>query len=148
VSRLQQFFILLQRSFEDGLKDRKKFVAGMLLKLTIGLIVGICWLDQAGDTQDSIFPTQGAIFVCIFSSVMDTMLPMVMQVRNASYAVAEALTSVSVPLGEDANSQRISQWNILTPKSVLRAPDHKHCVQLVFRDLFGNSRLLPGWLED
>jgi hypothetical protein len=41
-------------------KDRDKFLAGLMLKLSVGVLVGVVWLNQAKDkTQASIFPTTG-----------------------------------------------------------------------------------------
>ncbi|GMI44070.1 hypothetical protein TrCOL_g2872 [Triparma columacea] len=84
VSRLRQFWVLFHRFCVDYVKDKTKFIGGAGLKVTVGVMIGVVWLNQAkpdGDgkhTQDSIFPTQGALFVCLFSSVMDTLFPTVM----------------------------------------------------------------------
>ncbi len=84
VSKVAQFWVLLQRFVRDYTKDRSKFIGGAALKLTVGVMVGVVWLDQAKPdddgfyTQDSVFPVQGALFVCCFSSVMDTLFPTVM----------------------------------------------------------------------
>jgi ABC-type multidrug transport system ATPase subunit len=84
VSRIRQFVVLFHRFCVDYMKDKSKFIGGGLLKATVGIIIGVVWLNQARPddnglyTQDSIFPTQGALFVCLFSSVMDTLFPTVM----------------------------------------------------------------------
>ena len=60
VSKFYQTFVLLRRCFVDSLKDRDKFLGGLSLKLCVGLLVGIIWLNQSAQfTQKSIFPTTG-----------------------------------------------------------------------------------------
>ena len=50
----------------DAVKDTSKFVQSLLLKLTVGVMVGLVWLGQAGDKNEDIFTTEGAMFVCCF----------------------------------------------------------------------------------
>jgi len=50
-----------------------------LLKCFAGTLVGVVWFRQAGATQASIFPVQGAIFVAVFNSTMDTVLTTAME---------------------------------------------------------------------
>jgi len=84
VSRLKQFVVLFHRFCIDYMKDRSKFVGGAALKMTVGVMIGVVWLNQSRPDsegkykQDSIFPTQGALFCVLFSSVMDTLFPTVM----------------------------------------------------------------------
>jgi len=79
VSKLHQTLVLLERCFVDALKDKDKFLGGLLLKSCIGLLVGVVWLNQSAEfTQSSIFPTTGALFVSTTSSVLDTLFATVM----------------------------------------------------------------------
>lgn len=60
VSRVNQTVVLLRRCFVDALKDKDKFLGGLILKLCVGLLVGIIWNGQSAKfTQESIFPTTG-----------------------------------------------------------------------------------------
>lgn len=60
VSRVNQTMVLLRRCFVDALKDKDKFLGGLMLKLCVGLLVGIIWNGQSSTfTQESIFPTTG-----------------------------------------------------------------------------------------
>lgn len=43
-----------------SVKDREKFWNGLILKLAVGVVVGVVWLNQAGTTNASIFPVTGA----------------------------------------------------------------------------------------
>lgn len=45
-----------------SVKDREKFWNGLILKLAVGVVVGVVWLNQAGTTNSSIFPVTGASF--------------------------------------------------------------------------------------
>jgi len=98
IGRWDQFWVLLDRTFKDYFKDRSKFFGGLVLKLSVGILVGVSWYGQAGDTNSDIFPTTGALFLCVTSSVMDTLFATVMafpqilaiikrEYRNSSYSL-------------------------------------------------------------
>jgi len=78
-SRWTQFGVLLERFFVDTFKDPDKFWAGLLLKSTVGILQGLVWMNQAGTTQDSIFPVTGVLFAATMSCVMDTLFATVMR---------------------------------------------------------------------
>ena len=83
VSKFYQTWVLLERCFVDALKDKDKFLGGLILKSCVGLLVGIVWLNQSAEfTQSSIFPTTGALFVSTTSSVLDTLFNTVMVSDN------------------------------------------------------------------
>ena len=81
ISRWRQWAILGERFAVDYASDRSKMIGGAVLKFLIGVVVGVCWLNQARPDDDNlysstqIFPIQGALFVCCFSGVMDTLFP-------------------------------------------------------------------------
>ena len=63
-----QFWVLLQRFFLDAFKDKEKAVAGMGLKLTTGILVGIVWLRQAGEKTNGKADECTCTFLISFSS--------------------------------------------------------------------------------
>ncbi len=82
VGYLQQFFILFQRFAVDYLRDPQKFLMGIAIRSLIGLILGVVWIGQAGDTQPSIFPVQGALFACCLNGTLDTVYLMALLLPN------------------------------------------------------------------
>jgi len=97
-SHLWQFWVLFQRTFWDMAKDPEKYLQTLVVKITVGLLVGIVWIDQAGHTQHSIFPTQGVFFMVLINSVMDTVMQtaltfptsralLLREYRNGTYAL-------------------------------------------------------------
>ena len=48
------------------------------MKMGVGVMIGVVFINQAGTTQDSAFTTEGPMFMLTFSAVMDTIFPMVM----------------------------------------------------------------------
>ena len=68
-----QFLILFERTLRDSLKDKDKFLTQFSLKLTVGLLIGIVWVNQFGTNQENIFPTTGALFIATVSSILDTL---------------------------------------------------------------------------
>jgi len=78
-SRWAQFVVLLERFFVDTFKDPDKFWSGLILKLSVGVLQGLCWLNQAGTTQDSIFPVTGVLFAATMSCVIDTLFATVLR---------------------------------------------------------------------
>lgn len=69
VPRWYQTAVLFQRGMVDAVKDKEKFGNGLILKLAVGVVVGVVWLNQAGSTNKAIFPTTGALFIATTSSV-------------------------------------------------------------------------------
>jgi ABC-type multidrug transport system ATPase subunit/ABC-type multidrug transport system permease subunit len=68
-----QFTILFERTLRDSLKDKDKFLTQFSLKLSVGLLIGIVWVNQYGNAQSNIFPTTGALFIATVSSILDTL---------------------------------------------------------------------------
>jgi hypothetical protein len=73
-------WVLLRRRLYDAAKDRTKLARTLLLKLTLGLLVGVIWLGSGRDPSfASIFPTSGALFLVVNNCVMDTLFETVLQ---------------------------------------------------------------------
>ena len=67
------FKVLFARNVHDTLKDKQKFIGSLMMKLVIGVLMGMVFLDQARDDRNSaIGTTSGALFFLILSAVMDT----------------------------------------------------------------------------
>eukprot|EP01047_Picozoa_sp_COSAG01_P032893 COSAG01_NODE_2397_length_7771_cov_12.578076_5_plen_204_part_00 len=78
-------------------------VAGV--RITIGVVLGIVWMNQAGPTNAAIFPTEGALFACCLNGALDTifqtalLLPklralVLREYRNAYYPISPFLLSM------------------------------------------------------
>jgi ABC-type multidrug transport system ATPase subunit/ABC-type multidrug transport system permease subunit len=78
ISQWQQFVVLLERCLYDSVKDKHKFMQGLTMKLGVGILLGVVFIQQAGTTQASAFTTEGPLFFLCFASVMDTIFPTVM----------------------------------------------------------------------
>ena len=80
-SSLSQFVTLSDRCCYDYVRDKTKLGGGVALKLSIGSLFGLIWLNQARGkaTQDKIFTTEGPIFFCCFSSVFDTLFAFIIK---------------------------------------------------------------------
>jgi len=78
----RQFLVLLQRFAMDYFRDPQKFVQGLCVRCGIGVVLGVVWWGQAGTTQDSIFPVQGALFACCLNGTMDTVFQTALLVPN------------------------------------------------------------------
>jgi ABC-type multidrug transport system ATPase subunit len=63
LSALQQYFILTERCMYDSVKDKQKFAGCLMMKLMVGVLIAIVFVDQAGTTQDSAFTTEGPLFM-------------------------------------------------------------------------------------
>jgi ABC-type multidrug transport system ATPase subunit len=99
VPRWYQCWVLFQRAFVDSLKDTDKFLGGLMLKGSIGLLVGVVWLRQGkAAEQKSIFPVTGALFIATTSSVLDTLFACILtfpsmktlllrEYKNGSYSL-------------------------------------------------------------
>jgi len=99
VPRWYQCWVLFQRAFVDSLKDTDKFLGGLVLKGSIGLLVGVVWLKQGqAAEQKSIFPVTGALFIATTSSVLDTLFACILtfpsmktlllrEYKNGSYSL-------------------------------------------------------------
>eukprot|EP00624_Nannochloropsis_granulata_P002827 evm.model.NODE_24437_length_17166_cov_22.300535.1 len=99
VPRWYQCWVLFQRAFVDSLKDTDKFLGGLVLKGSIGLLVGVVWLRQGqAAEQKSIFPVTGALFIATTSSVLDTLFACILtfpsmktlllrEYKNGSYSL-------------------------------------------------------------
>jgi len=99
VPRWYQCWVLFQRAFVDSVKDTDKFLGGLMLKGSIGLLVGVVWLRQGKTAeQKSIFPVTGALFIATTSSVLDTLFACILtfpsmktlllrEYKNGSYSL-------------------------------------------------------------
>jgi len=74
VSRFHQFLVLFRRANWDAVKDPNKFFRTLLLKLAVGLLVGTVWFRDADPPSlRKIVPLEGAMFVLVMNSVVDTL---------------------------------------------------------------------------
>jgi len=108
VSRFLQFLYLTRRALADHFKDPRKYLGSLLVKLTVGLMVGIIWLNKARKhTQPSIFTIQGVLFIVCLNSCMDTMMQtalllpvfrslIIREYRNGYYALPPYYASMAV----------------------------------------------------
>jgi ABC-type multidrug transport system ATPase subunit len=99
VPKWYQCWVLFHRAFVDSLKDTDKFLGGLILKGSIGLLVGVVWLRQGESAeQKSIFPLTGALFIATTSSVLDTLFACILtfpsmktlllrEYKNGSYSL-------------------------------------------------------------
>jgi len=100
-SVLSQFTVLTDRCLYDYVKDKTKLGGGIALKLSVGVLFGIIWLNQGRGkmTQGKIFVVEGPIFFCCFSAVFDTLFALIIkypltraliqrEYRNRYYQVA------------------------------------------------------------
>lgn len=71
---IRQTSCLAQRHLHDKLVDPEKFTATLCVKTLLGVIIGLVWIGQAKNTQDSIFPVTGALFIVVMNSMMDTVM--------------------------------------------------------------------------
>lgn len=78
-SPLQQYLILLQRTGHDTVRDKTKMFGGFAQKLMVYLLMGIVFIGQAGDTNDTIFTTQGPLFFLVFLAGMDSIMKNVLE---------------------------------------------------------------------
>eukprot|EP00388_Colpodella_angusta_P039228 GDKK01046755.1.p1 GENE.GDKK01046755.1~~GDKK01046755.1.p1 ORF type:complete len:978 (-),score=280.35 GDKK01046755.1:296-3019(-) len=79
ISIAQQTWLLFKRTMYDQLHDRKKFLGACIMKLSLGLLAGFCWLNQGrpADNQ-SIFPLTGVLYTmsnnCVMANLFQTIL--------------------------------------------------------------------------
>lgn len=84
LSRLiRQTSCLAQRDLHDKLVDPEKFTATLCVKTLVGVIIGLVWIGQAKNTQESIFPVTGALFIVIINSMMDTVMITALSLANS-----------------------------------------------------------------
>lgn len=72
VGAFRQTLVLLERQLADAVKDRTKFVGGFLLKVGVGVLIGLVWLNQWDTTQESRFIVSSALFVSLVLWIIDT----------------------------------------------------------------------------
>lgn len=72
--RGRQTAVLIVRELYDHLKDPEKTLQSVLAKATVGFVAGVVWVNQAGDTQDAIYPVRSALFVVCINHVLDTVV--------------------------------------------------------------------------
>uniref|UniRef100_A0A0G4H7E0 ABC transporter domain-containing protein n=1 Tax=Chromera velia CCMP2878 TaxID=1169474 RepID=A0A0G4H7E0_9ALVE len=76
----RQVSILSRRAFRDEFCDPKKFLGNCLTKLTLGVLVGLCWLNQGRPTKNSsIFPLSGVLFMIVNNSVVSNLIGTVLE---------------------------------------------------------------------
>eukprot|EP00511_Aplanochytrium_stocchinoi_P012552 CAMPEP_0204876000 /NCGR_PEP_ID=MMETSP1348-20121228/47392_1 /ASSEMBLY_ACC=CAM_ASM_000700 /TAXON_ID=215587 /ORGANISM="Aplanochytrium stocchinoi, Strain GSBS06" /LENGTH=635 /DNA_ID=CAMNT_0052032707 /DNA_START=208 /DNA_END=2112 /DNA_ORIENTATION=- len=71
-SGLHQFVYLFLRTAQDTLRDKEKFIQGLVMKLAIGVLLGVIFYGQADGSSESVFTAQSALFFIVLSSTMDT----------------------------------------------------------------------------
>jgi len=102
-SKLGQYRVLFGRFIYETAKDKEKFIAQCFLKLTVGLLVGLCWFNASrppnfGDNGQSAFTTTGALFLCVNNCLMDNIFSTVIafpiqrtlllrEYKNGSYSL-------------------------------------------------------------
>lgn len=78
-SALNQVWVLVRRRLYDTVHDPSKFLRQLTLKLMVGTLVGVVWLnDGRSSSFASIFPTIGAIFLVVNNSSLDILLETVL----------------------------------------------------------------------
>eukprot|EP00756_Hemistasia_phaeocysticola_P029706 Hpha_TRINITY_DN16247_c1_g1::TRINITY_DN16247_c1_g1_i1::g.15438::m.15438 len=102
-SKFSQYSVLFHRFMYETAKDKEKFVAQCFLKLTVGILVGLCWFDASrppefGDQGNSAFTVTGALFLCVNNCLMDNIFSTVIsfpiqrclllrEYKNGSYSL-------------------------------------------------------------
>jgi ABC-type multidrug transport system ATPase subunit len=80
VSQWAQLRVLLSRRLYDASKDSTKLGRSLALKLTLGCLVGVIWVNKGRDASfEAAFPTSGALFLVVNNCVMDTLFETVLQ---------------------------------------------------------------------
>merc|ERR1712137_1144016 len=65
----------MSRHSLELVKNRRQLVSMVLMKLCVGLTVGIIWSGSAvAVSNKTIYLTESAMFCCVFSSTMDTLM--------------------------------------------------------------------------
>jgi len=68
-----QYVTLLRRFMEDTVRDKEKFFQALAMKCTIGILLGVLFVNQARkDTNASIFTRFSPLFFLVISAVFDT----------------------------------------------------------------------------
>ena len=72
-STANQVTVLLRRELYDQVKDTRKLVQTLSMRIGVGLLVGILFYGQGRrDEFTSIFPVTSAMFIALFNSNLDT----------------------------------------------------------------------------
>lgn len=79
ISIPQQTWLLFKRTMYDQLHDRKKFLGACIMKLSLGLLAGFCWLNQGRPpVNQAIFPLTGVLYTmsnnCVMANLFQTIL--------------------------------------------------------------------------
>eukprot|EP01065_Artemidia_motanka_P031530 TRINITY_DN3792_c0_g1_i1.p1 TRINITY_DN3792_c0_g1~~TRINITY_DN3792_c0_g1_i1.p1 ORF type:complete len:745 (+),score=248.74 TRINITY_DN3792_c0_g1_i1:47-2281(+) len=101
--KFRQYSVLFRRFMYETSKNKQKFVAQCALKLTVGLLVGLCWFDASrppdfGTNGSSAFTVTGSLFLCINNCLMDNIFATVIgfptarslllrEYKNGSYSL-------------------------------------------------------------
>lgn len=110
-SKWYQTIILIRRNVYDTVHDKTRLLQNIILKLIIGVICGVVFINQGRPTNNtSIFPISGSFLLLLNNSIMDTIFATVIsfplqrsvllrEYRNGSYSLASffiAYISVSL----------------------------------------------------
>ncbi|GBG30506.1 ABC transporter G family member 27 [Hondaea fermentalgiana] len=100
-----QFTTLYKRFFEDTVRDKEKFLQMFFMKLAIGALLGVVFINQARkDSVSSAFTSTSPLFFLVISAVFDTafasilVIPLtrpllVREFRNGAYTVSALFTA-------------------------------------------------------
>jgi len=81
VSPGAQVCVLAYRQLSDAIKDPKKLPQSVLLRLAVGLVIGVLFINQGrSDDYTSIFPTTSSMFIACFSCNLDVLLESLLEV--------------------------------------------------------------------
>jgi len=106
----KQLFTLFRRSTYDSLKDRNKFVRTLVMKLSVGSLVGLVWWQVGHHPKlNNIFPLEGAILVTVLNSVVDTLAStlilfplarslLIREFRNGSYRLSASYIAMMLSM--------------------------------------------------
>mmetsp|Transcript_6714 Transcript_6714/g.7707 ORF Transcript_6714/g.7707 Transcript_6714/m.7707 type:complete len:633 (+) Transcript_6714:74-1972(+) len=78
-SILLQTWYLFLRASQDTIRDKGKFIEGLIMKLATGLLLGVVFIDQVDGSNDSVFTAQSALFFIVLSAAMDTTFKALME---------------------------------------------------------------------
>jgi len=110
-SRFHQFVVLFKRASMDSFKDPNKFLRGLILKLLVGLLVGIVWWHAASPPRlQKIFPMEGAMFILVMNSIVDTLASTLIifptqrallhrEYKNGNYSLAPFYLALMLSMG-------------------------------------------------
>mmetsp|Transcript_20402 Transcript_20402/g.26463 ORF Transcript_20402/g.26463 Transcript_20402/m.26463 type:complete len:645 (-) Transcript_20402:112-2046(-) len=78
-SKFRQFTYLFLRAAQDTVRDKEKFLQGLIMKFAIGVLLGVVFFDQVDGSNDSVFTAQSALFFIVLSATMDTTFKALME---------------------------------------------------------------------